>query len=194
MDNFRANSKDYITEALIILLKTNSFKKITIGDICTKAGVSRVTFYRYFQSKEDILKQYFKYRIRKLGNDINKLDNITIKATSKLFFAGFKEDKDLIKALQRDGLIYLYMESLSEDLAKFFATSSFFKEEQSYVFSGALFSFSLWWVNEDCKTAIDEVVSLFIGCFEISEKVKNNKDTKNEYTEELKKRVSTFDK
>lgn len=44
-----------IEEAFLELLQTTEFKKIKISEIAVKAGVSRVTFYKKFQNKEDLL-------------------------------------------------------------------------------------------------------------------------------------------
>ena len=43
-------------EALIILLKEKEFAKISITDLCKKAGVSRMAFYNNFLSLEELLK------------------------------------------------------------------------------------------------------------------------------------------
>lgn len=44
-----------IEAAFLELLQTTEFKKIKISEIAAKAGVSRVTFYKKFQNKEDLL-------------------------------------------------------------------------------------------------------------------------------------------
>ncbi|MBO0456696.1 TetR/AcrR family transcriptional regulator [Enterococcus hulanensis] len=44
-----------IEVAFLELLQTSEFKKIKISEIAAKAGVSRVTFYKKFQNKEDLL-------------------------------------------------------------------------------------------------------------------------------------------
>lgn len=44
-----------IEVAFLELLQTTEFKKIKISEIAVKAGVSRVTFYKKFQNKEDLL-------------------------------------------------------------------------------------------------------------------------------------------
>ena len=41
--------------ALIYLLKDVPFEKVTIGDICEKAMVNRMTFYKHFKDKYDLL-------------------------------------------------------------------------------------------------------------------------------------------
>ena len=49
-------SRKYISDALLYLLKKNKYQDISINDIITKAGVSRMTFYRQFYDKKEVLK------------------------------------------------------------------------------------------------------------------------------------------
>jgi len=48
-----------LTEALFILMKTKTFSEITITELIKKAGVARSTYYRNFESKEDIIALFF---------------------------------------------------------------------------------------------------------------------------------------
>ena len=50
--------KSCIVTALIELMKERDFDQITITEIANKAGVSRMAYYRYYTSKNDILVQY----------------------------------------------------------------------------------------------------------------------------------------
>ncbi|GAX00455.1 TetR/AcrR family transcriptional regulator [Secundilactobacillus silagei] len=49
-----------IKQAVLILLKTTPFQKISISQICDQALVSRSTFYEHFQDKYDLLGQLVK--------------------------------------------------------------------------------------------------------------------------------------
>lgn len=49
--------QECITEALILLMQKQPYHTITITELTKKAGVSRVSFYRKFTSKDDILLQ-----------------------------------------------------------------------------------------------------------------------------------------
>lgn len=51
--------KTYIDEALILLLGKKGFAEITIKEITEKAGVNRSTYYRNFNSKEDIVMFFY---------------------------------------------------------------------------------------------------------------------------------------
>ena len=48
-------SKTWITESLLKLMEEKDFSKITITEIIKNADLTRQTFYRNFDSKEDIL-------------------------------------------------------------------------------------------------------------------------------------------
>ena len=49
------DAKQYIAEALLQLMEKKDLKEIHIKDLVAKAGVSRMSYYRYFSSKEEIL-------------------------------------------------------------------------------------------------------------------------------------------
>ena len=50
----RKKSKQLISIAIYQLMHTTTYDKITVKMICEKAGVSRMSFYRYYSTKEDI--------------------------------------------------------------------------------------------------------------------------------------------
>ena len=47
-------SQEYLCRAMELLLLEREYSGITVTDICKKAGVSRITFYKYFASKESL--------------------------------------------------------------------------------------------------------------------------------------------
>ena len=62
MDNAEKNIyvKKQITAALLELLETKELKDISVSQITATAKVSRISFYRNYQDKEDILRVYMK--------------------------------------------------------------------------------------------------------------------------------------
>lgn len=55
---------EHITESLLTLLEDKAIEDISISELCDNAGIGRASFYRNYNSKEDILKAY----INKLFN------------------------------------------------------------------------------------------------------------------------------
>lgn len=50
--------RECIKEALFVLMKEKTFDKITITEIITRAGVSRMGFYRNYESKESVIEDF----------------------------------------------------------------------------------------------------------------------------------------
>lgn len=48
--------RQYIVKALFELLEHKNYHDITIGRLAQKANISRRTFYRCFQTKDDVMK------------------------------------------------------------------------------------------------------------------------------------------
>ena len=65
-DKRSQTSANAIYEALLKLLKSNSFDTITVSSICEASNISRATFYRNFDILEDVLAWYGDLLIRKL--------------------------------------------------------------------------------------------------------------------------------
>ena len=53
-------ASECLTGALLKLIEKKRLDKISVTELCEKAGVSRVTYYRNFSSVESILVDYLK--------------------------------------------------------------------------------------------------------------------------------------
>lgn len=69
MNNEQKNSyvKKQITAALVDLLKDKSIADISVKELTQKAQVGRVSFYRNYQTKEDILREEADRLIKEWG-------------------------------------------------------------------------------------------------------------------------------
>lgn len=52
-----SKSRKELKNALILLMENKSFRSITITDIVTSADLNRGTFYKYYQTKEELLNE-----------------------------------------------------------------------------------------------------------------------------------------
>jgi AcrR family transcriptional regulator len=57
-------TKSWIFEAIMLLMDEKPYNKITVSDICEKAGVARPTFYYNYTDKDDVVFEY-------LANTVN---------------------------------------------------------------------------------------------------------------------------
>ena len=63
-------AEERIAVALLRLLDVKAFDRISITEITDKAAVSRVSYYRHFSSKEDILVKHFGYVLDRIIADL----------------------------------------------------------------------------------------------------------------------------
>lgn len=66
-------TQEYIYSAFLQLLDKKHYDDISVCEICTKAGVSRMSFYRNFESKEDLTFKGIDRIVKNLSASIEKL-------------------------------------------------------------------------------------------------------------------------
>ena len=114
-------SKKWIASALLELMTEKPFIKITIQEIADKAELDRRTFYRNFESKEDILA----YHVRGISNEYADalIDETTlsISASLQLFCEIAYKHKDFISLLIQNNLSILLLSVFNEVLPKIHA-------------------------------------------------------------------------
>ena len=140
----------YITEALLLLLKKKEYKDISITEICKKAGVTRMSFYRNFESKEDILLK----KVQTVTDSFLKESGISYKrdTVSNYFvklFTHMQQQKDLCAALNKAGLIHMIKNEFDRVFLN--AYKYVYDEYKSLFLSGGIYNVFLFWFINDCK-------------------------------------------
>lgn len=156
--------KDAITEALLQLLKNKPLDKISITEITNKAGVGRVSFYRNFASKEDILKKHTdEITERFVRNQKFKYDPKRFKEYLVMLFEHLNDHKAYCILLYENNLLYLVKETFD----KYFLKKAANKKEcfnQMFI-SGGLFNIFEFWLINGCQeqpAALSEMFFNFI--------------------------------
>lgn len=152
-----------ITNALFQLMEEQEYKSISITDIVNKAGLSRVTYYRHFSSKEEIIIRFFELTKNRFVDQIRlntpsgeENYELIILALFLYFKANMKANKCLRKAgLENELLKFLTDEFLCKLPVKL-------DKYMAYFVSGALYNVLIHWLDGDCKDSIDEVSKPFV--------------------------------
>ena len=155
------NVTSSITNALLELMKTEPYEKISITDIVAKAGLSRVTYYRHFSSKEDVLIRFFKdTKERFLQQTSFSAGAINNEIVVLNLFIFFKTNLEVNKAIRNAHLETELLNFLSAEFVDHLPV----KLERYYALftAGALFNVLIHWLDNDCKDPIDEVTKPFI--------------------------------
>jgi len=67
------------------MLRERNFQDIHVTEICSKAGISKVTFFRYFPQKEDVLLYFMRVWAFEVSMELQKKDIRGIKAVKYIF-------------------------------------------------------------------------------------------------------------
>lgn len=96
--------KDCIFSALMLLMEQKKYEEITITEIAKKAGVSRMSYYRTYASKDDILIQYFNHAFETALKELQATERPTMRQFDYKFFCLFKEHHVLLQNLMEADL------------------------------------------------------------------------------------------
>ncbi|MBR5949160.1 MAG: TetR/AcrR family transcriptional regulator [Clostridia bacterium] len=151
---------EHITDALLELMRDCPMQQLSVSEICDKAGVGRVSFYRNFGSKEEILRRYDR-RIVRATFESQKPDDRSFDATAfvQALLHHYKLYQDFYTLLYRDGLSHIVLDTINSFIGPQ-------KEDESIVaLSKAFLSYGLYgivdeWVARGMKEPESVVAAL----------------------------------
>ena len=157
-------SKKYIADALILLMKKKDYNKITNKEITDKAGLSHITIYRNFNSKDEILKYYVDeitnefIRRKQVNYDPNHFKEYLI-----VLFTHLKEKEDIGILLYKANCIHY----IKDEFDKIFYSKAKSKKEQYnyYFISGGLYNIYYNWLVNGCKESPKEIADMFMDFY-----------------------------
>lgn len=114
-------SKQWMEDALLQLMRTENYQEITIQEITDHAGLSRRTFYRNFESKDDILKGRF-YRIwADYEAHLRQTEDISLQYVAFAFFSVMQQHYNFLDLMNRQNLLPLFLAEVDELLPAIFS-------------------------------------------------------------------------
>lgn len=150
--------RDCITQALFKLMKSKNYHDITVSALVKTAGVSRNSFYRNYQSIEDILRQYLVEQTSQWWNEYIADPNPNIIAETFQHFLNMREE---ILLLYRAGLSHLLMEHIIL-CGKQSLTGEVSNAYQTAFMSGGLCGLTNEWILRGMKETPAEMQALFL--------------------------------
>ena len=146
-------ARECIVTALLQLLKEKPLSALSISEITSRAGVSRMTYYRNYKSKEDIFGQALSDILDEYHREFQALSDghshYGDYANLLHCFTYFEKHRDFIYSLFRCGLGNLLLTSLSDYITNtWYHPESGDTIEDFYVlqaFTGSLYSTYVSW-------------------------------------------------
>lgn len=144
-------------EAVTALMKEKTFDKIKIMDITRKAGVSRMTFYKYYHSKEEVVEGYLQEiisgYIEEFGDNFSEdYPNYNNTVTALNYFDKFA---DFFLVVAHAGLYNLLIDAINFYMEDIIIPRYNISPYKIYYYAGALLNIFIKWEesgkNEDAS-------------------------------------------
>lgn len=87
---------DFIIEGTMLCLEKYTINELPLTEVCKKAGVSRMTFYRHFKNKEEVVLEYFEIIYDKFLKELLELESINSLILSEKLVGLFVEQEEEI--------------------------------------------------------------------------------------------------
>ena len=104
--------KKQITAALLDLLKEKSLSAISVSELTSKAEIGRVSFYRNYQNKEDILIEESDRLIKEWGKLYESNPESAPETLFPSLFDFYRDHKDFYTTLYNAGMSSIMMETI----------------------------------------------------------------------------------
>ena len=151
---------EHLTDAMLQLLSDKQIEEISIRELCDAAGVGRASFYRNFESKEDILRSYINKLFEEWTAGYNQNGDRPLNELIQVMFSHFEKYMDFYKLLNRQKLIYL----LKDVIIGFCGPKPEYEKGEAYVRAFVAYTLYGWievWFQRGMKESSEEMANLF---------------------------------
>ena len=150
-------------DALIKLMQEKSFSDISISNLCDTAGVSRMTYYRSYTCKEDILMQHLDECFHKYLEQLSSFGKPTFYDIADTFFHFWQgEEQVFLSAVIKSGLSSQLVDSFCNYLEEIYALIDFGQPIEPFVKSflaGGLYKMLVDWIKDGGTTSVENMAS-----------------------------------
>ena len=167
MNNEQKNTyvKRQITSALLDLLKEKKLADISVSELTEMAGVGRVSFYRNYQTKEDILREESDRLIQEWGKLYEANPESAPETLFPSLFDFYREHRDFYTTLYEAGMSTIMMDTIISTIQitpEMPNLEAYMKSFWAYGIYG--------WMLEWIKRGMQESGSELIGLFQLARK------------------------
>lgn len=161
--------KEKITAALFALLREKPLHEITVTEITNKAQVARVSFYRNYTSKEDVMVKLVEDVLELFREQVDPDpgENYYCYENVLLSFRFFYQWRDYFVDMYRSNFAALLLESLNQFHESLVGTmpAGSIDRYQLYLYMGALFDVATVWLQNGAKESQEEMAAMVCKAF-----------------------------
>lgn len=152
-----------IGEAIVSLLQGETLEKITVSEIAKKAGISRMTYYHYYDSKTAALEDYLGELIARYleENRANHAEEPFHEYEHVLFSLQFFDQyAPFFLTMNRAGLYSIMIEAVNSFMVEQIPKPYPNAEYELFYYAGALLNSFIRWEEEGKKISAQELARI----------------------------------
>lgn len=162
----KKDTKDFITTAMLQMLTKENLSILTVSQVCKRAGVSRMAFYRNFDGLEQILYEYYQPKIAAVFDIIRENSQVSAKFNGLLqFFNTF--DDAFLSSIDR-GYESIIQRIFIEEITEFYAADN--DEYWTTFMSAGVYAIWRKWLLDGQQKPIKEIMD-FLKQFETIKRI-----------------------
>lgn len=158
-------ARERIVSAMMELTEKKPISAVTVQELTDRAGVSRMTFYRNYSSKEDVFLSQIQDILERYQQDVEDKDldgYYCDRAHIRHGFSYFYQYRDFVSTLMRCGLSDQFLQRLTQ-----FALGKWLKKEDDKMTRcsivahvGLMFNSFLSWIGSAQSQTLDELTDM----------------------------------
>ena len=170
-----------MNQALLSLLEKKDIEFISVTEIAKKAGVNRSTFYLHYENVYELLEETLENLNKEFVGSFEGDVSFEIKSAEDAFliteeylvpYLNFcKKNKRILKLVHQKPHVFQNEGAYKKMYDKIFypAISYFLDDEAQKMYNLEFFTQGVVgvvhkWIEQDCKTEIDELIEIIKGC------------------------------
>ncbi|WNS43460.1 TetR/AcrR family transcriptional regulator [Paenibacillus sp. MMS20-IR301] len=163
--SIKKDTREWISLALLELLQTKQLSKLTISEVVKKAGVSRMAFYRNYESLEQVLKEYYEPKFADIFNKIAHQQSHEQKVADLTnFFLALSGDFHLAFESEYKELFYqIFKSHITQFYDELIPFPDWTGPKRSYwidFMSAGVFEIWVMWIKNGQKESLEEISAL----------------------------------
>ena len=141
-------------------MKDKPVGDISISELCDLAGIGRASFYRNFESKEDILRSYINKIFKEWTDESYQKENLPLNELLGLMFAHFEKHRDFYTLLNERNLVFLLKDVIIELCGPKPEHSRLEAYAKAYI-AYTLYGWIEVWFQRGMKESAEEIAGMF---------------------------------
>ena len=160
---YRIPARQRIARGLFILMRRQPYRKLQVKQICKAAGVSRMTYYRNFRSKDDVIKYSFDTDFTVFIQRVASSHHPSFVTIATIFFRLVKQRRLKMELIFDNDLSGLLLDRLEHYISGLIDERVLHTREQSSklliaMIAGGLTEILITWTRDGMKTPVASLV------------------------------------